>query len=57
MVRLGFITGFIALIGVLFSGLAAYRVHEQELTLDRIALARAIDAGVVSAPDPEATPP
>jgi len=43
VVRLGFITGFIALIGVLFSGLAAYRVHDQELTVDRIALARAID--------------
>lgn len=49
MVRLGFIIGFIALIGVLFSGLAAYRVHDQELTLERIAVARAIDihAGLV----------
>src|SRR6202045_5073750 len=43
VVRLGFIIGFIALIGVLLSGLAAYRVHDQELTLDRIAMARAID--------------
>ena len=43
MVRLGFIIGFIALIGVLLSGLAGYRVHEQELTVDRIAMARAID--------------
>ena len=43
MVRLGFIVGFIAMIGVLLSGLAAYRVHDQELTLDGIALARAID--------------
>ena len=43
VVRLGLITGFIALIGVLLSGLAAYRVHEQELTVDGIALARAID--------------
>jgi two-component sensor histidine kinase len=43
VVRLGFIIGFIALIGVLLSGLAAYRVHDQELTIDRIALARAID--------------
>ena len=43
MVRLGFIIGFIALIGVLLSGLAAYRVHDQELTVDGIALARAID--------------
>jgi two-component sensor histidine kinase len=43
VVRLGLITGFIALIGVLLSGLAAYRVHDQELTVERIALARAID--------------
>ena len=43
MVRLGFIVGFIALIGALFSGLAAWRVHDQELTLDGIAMARAID--------------
>jgi two-component sensor histidine kinase len=43
VVRLGFIVGFIALIGVLLSGAAAYRVHEQELTVDGIALARAID--------------
>lgn len=43
MVRLGFIIGFIALIGVLLSGLAAYRVHDQELTLEGIAMARAID--------------
>jgi two-component sensor histidine kinase len=43
VVRLGFIIGFIASIGVLLSGLAAYRVHDQELTLDGIALARAID--------------
>ena len=43
MVRLGFIIGFIMLIGVLLSGLAAYRVHDQELTIDRIALSRAID--------------
>nr|WP_249133299.1 MULTISPECIES: HWE histidine kinase domain-containing protein [unclassified Bradyrhizobium] len=40
---MGFIIGFIALIGGLLSGLAAYRVHEQEVTLDGIALARAID--------------
>jgi two-component sensor histidine kinase len=43
VVRLGFIIGFIALIGILFSGLAAYRVHDQELTVDGIAMARAID--------------
>ena len=43
MVRLGFIIGFIALIGVVLSGLAAYRVHDQELAIDGIALSRAID--------------
>ncbi|HVX79713.1 MAG TPA: HWE histidine kinase domain-containing protein [Bradyrhizobium sp.] len=43
MVRLGFIIAFIALLGTLISGLAAYRVHDQELTLDGIAMARAID--------------
>jgi two-component sensor histidine kinase len=43
VLRLGFIIGFIALIGALFSGLAAWRVHDQELTLDGIAMARAID--------------
>ncbi len=43
MVRLGFIIGFIALIGAFLSGLAAYRVHNQELAIDGIALARAID--------------
>jgi two-component sensor histidine kinase len=43
VVRLGFIIGFIALIGVSLSGLAAWRVHDQELAVDGIALARAID--------------
>jgi two-component sensor histidine kinase len=43
VVRLGFIIGLIALIGALLSGLAAYRVHEQELAIDGIAMARAID--------------
>jgi len=43
VVRLGFIIGFIALIGALLSGLAAYRVHDQELAVNGIALARAID--------------
>jgi two-component sensor histidine kinase len=43
VVRRGFIIGFIALIGVLLSGLAAYRVHDQELAIDGVALARAID--------------
>jgi CHASE1-domain containing sensor protein len=43
VVRLGFIIGFIALLGMLLSGLAAYRAHDQELTVNRIALSRAID--------------
>jgi len=43
VVRLGFIIGFIALVGALLSGLAAYRVHNQDLALDGIAMARAID--------------
>jgi two-component sensor histidine kinase len=41
--RLGFIIGFLALIGASLSGLAAYRVYRQELAIDGIALARAID--------------
>jgi hypothetical protein len=41
--RLGFIIGLIGLIGALLSGLAAYRVYDQEQAIDRIALARAID--------------
>ena len=43
MVRLGFIVGLLALIGVMLSGVAAYRVHQQELALDNIAFARAVD--------------
>jgi two-component sensor histidine kinase len=43
VVRLGFIIGFIALIGALLSGLAAWRVHDQELAVESIAMARAID--------------
>ncbi len=43
MVRLSVIIGLIAFIGVLLSGLAAYRVHDQELAIEGIALARAID--------------
>ncbi len=43
MFRLGVIIGLIALVGTALSGLAAYRVHDQELVIDRIALARAID--------------
>ena len=43
MVRPGFIISFIALIGVLLTGLASYRIHDQEMMLENIALARAID--------------
>jgi two-component sensor histidine kinase len=43
VVRLSIIIGLIAFVGVLLSGLAAYRVHDQELAIEGIALARAID--------------
>lgn len=43
MVRLGFIVGLIGLIGVLLSGGAALRVYRQELAIDGIAFARAVD--------------
>jgi two-component sensor histidine kinase len=43
VVRLSVIIGLIAFFGVLLSGLAAYRVHDQELAIEGIALARAID--------------
>ncbi|MGM4967113.1 CHASE domain-containing protein [Tardiphaga sp. 1201_B9_N1_1] len=43
MVRLGFIIALLALVGALLSGLAAYRVHDQELAIENIALGRAVD--------------
>jgi two-component sensor histidine kinase len=43
VVRLGFIIGFVAVIGVLLSGVAAWRAYDQELAIDWIALSRAID--------------
>ena len=43
MVRLGFIIGLVAIVGSLLSGLAALRVYNQELTIDGIAMSRAID--------------
>jgi two-component sensor histidine kinase len=43
VVRLGFIIALLALVGTALSGLAAYRVHDQELALETIALGRAID--------------
>ncbi|SFM11868.1 Two-component sensor histidine kinase, contains HisKA and HATPase domains [Bradyrhizobium sp. NFR13] len=43
MVRLGFIIALLALVGVLLSGLAAFRVHDQELAIENIALGRAVD--------------
>jgi len=43
VVRLGFIVGLIGLIGVLLSGGAAWRVYQQELAIDSIAFARAVD--------------
>jgi two-component sensor histidine kinase len=43
VVRLGFIIGLIAVIGVVLSGFSASRVYEQEAAIQRIALSRAID--------------
>jgi two-component sensor histidine kinase len=43
VVRLGFIIALLALIGVGLSGFAAYRVHDQELAIENIALARGVD--------------
>lgn len=43
VVRLGFIIGLIAVIGVVLSGFSASRVYEQEAAIQRIALGRAID--------------
>ncbi|QDL98789.1 histidine kinase [Rhodopseudomonas palustris] len=43
MVRLGFIIGLIAIVGVVLSGFSASRVYEQEAAIQRIALGRAID--------------
>ena len=43
MVRLGFIIALLAVIGAALSGFAAYRTYDQELTVERIALSRAID--------------
>jgi two-component sensor histidine kinase len=43
VVRLGFVIAFLAVTGSLLSAFAAYRVHDQELTVERIALSRAID--------------
>lgn len=49
MVRLGLILGLMAIIGAIISGLAAMKVYDQELSIGRIALARAVDthAGLV----------
>lgn len=43
MIRLGFIIALLALIGGGLSGFAAYRVHDQELAVETIAFARAVD--------------
>ncbi|KPF95233.1 histidine kinase [Rhodopseudomonas sp. AAP120] len=43
MVRLGFIIALVAIVGVLLSGLAAFRIYDQESAVERIALGRAID--------------
>jgi two-component sensor histidine kinase len=44
VLRLGFIIGLMAIIGVIISGLAALKVYDQELAIGRTALARAVDS-------------
>ncbi|MBX9711615.1 MAG: CHASE domain-containing protein [Xanthobacteraceae bacterium] len=43
MVRVGFFIAVLALIGVVISGLAAFRVYDQESSIDRSALTREVD--------------
>jgi len=43
VLRLGFIIAFIAVIGVCASGIAAFRIYEQELSIDRGVMARNVD--------------
>ncbi|MFZ5680411.1 MAG: histidine kinase [Bradyrhizobiaceae bacterium] len=43
MLRLGFIIGLMAIIGLVLSGLVAMKVYDQELSLGRSDLARAVD--------------
>lgn len=43
MFRLGLIIGLMAIIGVLASGLAAFKIYEQEQSLGRTTLARGVD--------------
>ena len=43
MTRPGIIIPFIALLGVTLSGLAGWRSHDQELTLEKMAVSRAMD--------------
>jgi two-component sensor histidine kinase len=51
VVRLGFIVGLIGLIGVLLSGASAWRVYQQELAIEGIAFARAVDVHASLAQD------
>lgn len=44
MVRVGFLIAVLAIIGAVISGLAAFRVYDQENTIDRAVLTRAVDA-------------
>lgn len=44
MLRLGLMIVLVAVLGVLGSGLAAWRVYDQEQSLDQLALARSIDS-------------
>ncbi len=44
MLRVGFFLGLLALIGIAISGLAAFRIYEQDMAIDRATLARSVDA-------------
>ncbi|MCU6325857.1 hypothetical protein KSU18_22360, partial [Enterobacter quasiroggenkampii] len=43
VLRLGFIIGLMAIIGLVLSGLAAMKVYDQELSIGRSDLARSVD--------------
>jgi two-component sensor histidine kinase len=43
VLRVGFFLGLLALIGIAISGLAAYRIYEQDMAIDRATLARSVD--------------
>jgi two-component sensor histidine kinase len=51
LVRLGFIIALVAIVGMSLSGLAAYRIYDQESAIERLALGRAIDVNASQVQD------